>query len=313
MTSAPYAQILLALILLSLPVSAQEPWTPEDLQDAFDTAVDIGVELIRDPAATNLISLLAADSELDWEAVIRLIQKGLESVSYEELAALEPCVEEAIRRLREIPEARPYLAWLEQRLDYYQVAKAAVRAPKPPVKPPIAPPPPRVKIDPADSRMWRTRIAQRPRPKSAADIVPRLKSVFVRHGVPSEWVWIAEVESGMNPDARSPAGALGLFQLMPETAKRLGLRLWPRDERRNPERSADAAARYLKQLHGRFGDWPLTLAAYNAGEGRVARLLKERNAKTFDAVSARLPAETRMYVPKVLATVSLREGITQAP
>jgi membrane-bound lytic murein transglycosylase D len=65
----------------------------------------------------------------------------------------------------------------------------------------------------------------------------------------------------------------------------------------------------LRRLHGRFGSWPLALAAYNAGEGRVSRLLTARKATTFAAIAADLPAETRLYVPKVLATLALREGI----
>jgi membrane-bound lytic murein transglycosylase D len=297
------------LILLALPVAAQEPWSQEDWEDALESTLNTGLALASSPAAANLAALLTkGDQEIDWESAARWVQKGLESVSYEDLAALDPLVEEAARRLREIPEARSYLAWLEQRLDYYQAADTAVRASRAQVKPPLPPRPRRLTLDPGDAQMWRARMAQRPRPKSADELVPRLKSVFVRNGVPPEWVWIAEVESGMNPDARSPAGALGLFQLMPDTAKHLGLRTWPRDERRNPERNADAAARYLKRLRERFGDWALTLAAYNAGEGRVAQLLKERKAKTFDAIASRLPAETRMYVPRVLATVAQREG-----
>jgi hypothetical protein len=81
------------------------------------------------------------------------------------------------------------------------------------------------------------------------------------------------------------------------------------DERTDPEKSARAAAQYLRYLHGRFGDWPLTLAAYNAGEGRVGRTLKRANARTFAEIADALPAETRMYVPKVLATIEVRAGV----
>jgi len=81
------------------------------------------------------------------------------------------------------------------------------------------------------------------------------------------------------------------------------------DERTNPQKSAQAAARYLKTLHAEFGSWPLVLAAYNAGEGYLSRTLKKHRATTFDEIASRLPIETQMYVPKVLATVHMREGI----
>src|SRR5213078_1255012 len=106
------------------------------------------------------------------------------------------------------------------------------------------------------------------------------------------------------PRARSPAGAAGLFQLMPATARRYGLKtVWPRDERLQPEPSARAAAQYLQYLHLRFKDWRLALAAYNAGEGTVQELLTSQKTVSYDAIAARLPAETQMYVPKIEATL----------
>jgi membrane-bound lytic murein transglycosylase D len=147
-------------------------------------------------------------------------------------------------------------------------------------------------------------------PARAPALLPRLQQVFVEEGVPAELVWLAETESTFNPAARSPVGARGLFQLMPETAKSLGLQTFLPDERADPEKSARAAARYLRYLHGRFGDWPLVLAAYNAGEGRVWRTLKSGNASTFAEIAGALPAETRMYVPKVLATIETRAGVS---
>ncbi len=79
-----------------------------------------------------------------------------------------------------------------------------------------------------------------------------------------------------------------------------------------PEKNARAAARYLRQLHGRFGDWRLAFAAYNAGETRVAALLKKHQARTFDEIAAYLPSETQLYVPKIEATLRKREGVTLA-
>ena len=97
---------------------------------------------------------------------------------------------------------------------------------------------------------------------------------------------------------------------MPETARGLGLGTFMPDERSDPEKSAHAAARYLRGLHAKFGEWPLAFAAYNAGEGRVSRLLAAKHANTFSAIAGALPAETRMYVPKVCALVAVRAGVS---
>ena len=97
---------------------------------------------------------------------------------------------------------------------------------------------------------------------------------------------------------------------MPATARSMGLSLLPFDERVHPGKNARAAARLLHKLHDRFDSWPLALAAYNAGEGRIAVALKKKDAVTFADIAAALPAETQMYVPKVFATLTVRENIT---
>jgi len=94
-----------------------------------------------------------------------------------------------------------------------------------------------------------------------------------------------------------------------ETARSLGLGTFLPDERTDPEKSAHAAARYLKTLHGRFGNWPLAFAAYNAGEGRVSRALTANRAHDFAGIARTLPSETRMYVPKVCALIAVRAGV----
>jgi membrane-bound lytic murein transglycosylase D len=96
---------------------------------------------------------------------------------------------------------------------------------------------------------------------------------------------------------------------MPDTAKRFGLSLWPRDQRLQADRGATASAQYLKYLHDRFKDWRLTLAAYNAGEGTVQKLLDRYKTRSYDSIATHLPAETQLYVPKVEATVLRREGV----
>ena len=159
-----------------------------------------------------------------------------------------------------------------------------------------------------NSSRWQKKLANRPAPPNAAALIPRLKKVFQSEGLPPELVWMAEVESSLNPAARSPVGALGLFQLMPATARRFGLRTGFFDERKDPEKSARAAAQYLKFLYNAMGSWPLALAAYNAGEGRVGRLVKREKRSSFEGIADDLPLETQMYVPKVMALVALREN-----
>ncbi|MDR2676373.1 MAG: lytic transglycosylase domain-containing protein [Opitutaceae bacterium] len=158
--------------------------------------------------------------------------------------------------------------------------------------------------------IWLTRLRDRPAPHNSVQLIPLLKVIFNAERIPAELVWLAEVESSFNTDALSPAGARGLFQLMPATAKALGLRTWPFDERTQPGKSARAAAQLLRRLHARFDSWPLALAAYNAGEGRVAAALKKTpGASVFADIAEKLPAETRLYVPKVLATITVRENV----
>jgi len=159
-----------------------------------------------------------------------------------------------------------------------------------------------------NSSRWQKKLANRPAPPNAAALIPRLKKVFQSEGLPAELVWMAEVESSLNPAARSPIGALGLFQLMPATARRFGLRTVFFDERKDPEKSARAAAQYLKFLYHAMGSWPLALAAYNAGEGCVGQLVKRKKQASFEGIADDLPLETQMYVSKVMALISLREN-----
>ncbi len=144
----------------------------------------------------------------------------------------------------------------------------------------------------------------------AVDMVGRLKDIFSSEGVPPELVWLAEVESAFDPHARSAAGAMGLFQFMPATARRFGLTVArDYDERLDPAKSTRAAARYLRFLYSEFGSWPLAVAAYNAGEGRVSRVLVRERAWTFDQVKAHLPSQTQQYVPRVMNIISWEEGL----
>jgi membrane-bound lytic murein transglycosylase D len=244
-----------------------------------------------------------------WDGFLAHLQAAMDSGSMADLAALEPEARTAAAALRALPGYEDYADWLDMLVDNIEAAKEAERlAAQPP--PSVKPPPP---ADPANDvplyALWVERLRARPAPARAAALLPQLKAIFAAEGLPPALVWLAETESAFNPAARSPAGARGLFQLMPATARELGLSTTLPDERTDPEKNARASARMLRRLHGRFGSWPLALAAYNAGEGRVSRLLAAKRGKTFADIAADLPAETRLYVPKVLATLALREGV----
>jgi len=226
-----------------------------------------------------------------------------------DLAAVRDAARTLLPLLEQYEETLPYALWLKTRLDYLDVAEHFRLTIPPPKREPGRPrmpvPNPAPKLE---REIWIEKLAERPWPKAAKPYVSRLKPIFAAQKVPPELVWVAEVESSFDPRARSPVGAAGLFQLMPATAKRYGLRVSPFDQRLTAERSAEAAARYLRFLHAHFKDWRLALAAYNAGEGTVQNLLTRHKAHTYDAISTHLPAETQMFVPKVEATVLRREG-----
>ena len=127
-------------------------------------------------------------------------------------------------------------------------------------------------------------------------------------GVPVELAAVVLVESGGNTFALSPKGARGLWQLMPDTARRYGLVVdGVTDERLNMEKSTRAAARYLSDLHLQFGSWSLALAAYNTGEQNIRRAIDRSRSTEFAVLSSlgRLPLETRNYVPAVMAATQL--------
>jgi len=131
-------------------------------------------------------------------------------------------------------------------------------------------------------------------------------------GMPEELLYMAMMESGLSPWARSSASAVGLWQFMSPTAVQYGLRVdaWV-DERRDPVRATDAALDYLQALYRRYGSWYLAAAAYNAGPSRVSRaLIRHAHGRTGDEelywdVIDYLPRETREYVPRLVAATLL--------
>ena len=136
----------------------------------------------------------------------------------------------------------------------------------------------------------------------------RIDEILDQHGVPRAFAYLPVIESAYLPNLTSKAGARGMWQFMPATAREYGMRVdWWVDERVDIEKSTIAAARYLRDLHRMFSDWPLVLAAYNAGPGRVRRTLKEHEASSFWELldKSALPKETRGYVPTFFATVAI--------
>lgn len=290
----------LGLILpASQPVRAATV-TWEDALGQLDESVLTNLDLSALPSLTDL-------DPAQLQAVCRELQKRFQGEYVLELAPLRDVASAALPLLDQHTETQPYAAWLRTRLDYLAVAdtlKVAIPPPNLELPPPANPTPT------AERRAWEKRLQMEDLPLSASVYVAQLKPIFIAEGVPPELVWLAEVESGFDTLARSPTGAMGLFQLMPDTAKSLGLSLLPWDQRRQPEKNGRAAAKFLKSLYDEFHDWRLTLASYNAGEGTVYRLLAKYGAHTYDEIAVHLPAETQMYVPKVEATIQRREGVT---
>ncbi len=127
-------------------------------------------------------------------------------------------------------------------------------------------------------------------------------------GMPQDLFYLALIESGFSPYARSSASAVGIWQFIAETGRRYGLEVSRSvDERRDPVRATHAALDYLQDLHERFGSWYLAAAAYNTGENRVDRILRQRargargDDSLFWTIAPHLPRETRNYVPLMLA------------
>lgn len=292
-TRMPRAKIVLTILLLTAgaavaqqkstndPVGDLQRWFTNNYElDTFDFPYEIDKDQVRE--------------------VMAGLQQKLEVTNLYDFAALKPMAVKLLPVLHEYVETEPYADWLQARIEEMDAAAEIKRQSKAPGAPPLK----------LQRSIWVRQISAAPWPPLARSYVPKLKPIFAREKIPPELVWVAGVESSFNPKARSPAGAAGMFQLMPETAREQHLSLWPFDQRYQPEKSARAAARQLRELHRHYGDWELALAAYNLGQGRLDKLLKAHKASTFEGVSRWLPAETQMYVPKVEATLLDREGVS---
>ena len=144
---------------------------------------------------------------------------------------------------------------------------------------------------------------------------PYIVAKLQEAGLPEELSWLPLIESGYKVKAYSKARALGLWQFIPSTGYKFGLKRDQYiDERIDPVKSTDAAIAYLKELHNIFGDWSTVLAAYNCGEGRVLRVIRSQNINYLDNfwdLYERLPRETARYVPRFLATLHIMNDTAQ--
>lgn len=146
--------------------------------------------------------------------------------------------------------------------------------------------------------------------KRRSEYLSTLRQIFQDEGVPIELLSLALVESGFRPDARSGSGAVGMWQFMKGTARSYGLTVsFLSDERKDPILSTIAAVRLLRDLYFTYEDWPLALAAYNAGPGRVDRAMVKTGQKDYWELCRQkaLSRETRNFVPKILAAAIIEK------
>ena len=145
--------------------------------------------------------------------------------------------------------------------------------------------------------------------EKAQSFFTKYDEILTSYGVPVELKYLSVIESNLNRNAVTRVGAAGLWQFMPPDARSLGMKVSGKvDERRDLVKSTHAAAKYLKQMYQRFGDWLLVVASYNCGPNKVARILEEKAGKTFWDIQAYLPLETRNHVKKYLSMQYIFEG-----
>jgi membrane-bound lytic murein transglycosylase D len=295
----------LSAFVLAAALSARAGEQPLTLQDLMQGAEQWAQENLD----SNVLNSLPTADDPAVQQFFRAVQQRFQGDYVVDLAGLRETARTLLPLLESREDTQPYAAWLAAQMDYFEVAdemRITIPAPKAETN---QPPPPRPNPPPQMEReIWVRKVSARPWSAGAREFVPQLKPIFAEQKIPPELVWLAEVESSFDRRARSPAGAAGLFQLMPDTAKQYGLSMFPRDQRYQAGPSATASAQYLKHLYGRFRDWRLALAAYNAGEGAVQKQLDRYRLKSYDEIAGHLPAETQMYVPRVEAVVLLREG-----
>ena len=295
---------ILALLLAGLP-----PARAQDDSFSLPDIIQAAQQWAQDNLDTNILAALPDVNDPVAQQLFRDVQERFQGDYVVDMAALRQTARTVLPLLEGSEQTQPYAAWLKAQMDYLDVANEIQLSTAPPTMVTNQPPRPIPNPPPQKEReLWVKKVTVEPWPALANEYVPVLKPVFAAQKIPPQLVWMADVESGFDRRALSPAGAAGMFQLMPDTARRFGLSLWPFDQRYQAEPSATASAKYLKYLHDRFKDWRLALAAYNAGEGRVQKLLDRYKTDSYDGIAEHLPAETQMYVPRVEATIQQREG-----
>ena len=136
-----------------------------------------------------------------------------------------------------------------------------------------------------------------------------IEGILTQYDLPKELKYLAVIESDLKPSAVSRVGAVGPWQLMPQTARDLGLKVNKNtDERRNYVKSTRAAALYLKDLYNQLGDWLLVIAAYNTGTAHVNHAIRQSGSRNFWDLQYYLPAESRIHVKKFIGTQYVFEG-----
>jgi len=287
------------LVVLGLAIALQI--RAQEVTLNFSNLLQGAQQWAQENLDTNALNNLPPQDRQKLEQIMRELQQQFQGEYVINLGTLRETLDGILPGSDQNEEAQPYVVWLSARLDYVKAISELGFM--------IPPASGTNDVGNADREGPGPRVIRQPWPAAASNYVTRLKPIFIEENVPAELVWIAEVESSFDPGARSPVGAVGLFQLMPETAKRFGLTVWPRDQRYQPDPSARAAAQYLRFLFNKFKDWRLALAAYNCGEGTVQRLLNRRNTRSYDDIVNDLPLETQLFVPKAEAVLWEREGV----
>jgi membrane-bound lytic murein transglycosylase D len=320
--------VLIAFVWFGAVSATAQTTPPSDGQvPSNEDLFQMGTQLFDQYAPPDVKAQYEFPTRAQFDGFMARLDKAMDEGSLDDLGQYEPQARAALAFLRTIPDQGDLADWLSARLDEIdeagrlsgggtKPAAAPTQGMRPGVSPPGGSGLPGAAGRPAVPaaripyyERWLAREQGSPAPANAAELMPRLRRDFAAVGVPPEIAWLAEAESSLNPSARSPSGARGLFQLKAETAHDLGLSTFLPDERTDPDKSARAAAQYLRGLGKQFGSWPLAFAAYNAGSGRVRRLLDERHASDFAGIADALPAGTRMYVPKVCALIAVRAGV----